>query len=121
MDVVCIASVSQHPMAKNLLYDASSLIEHTGFFEIEGTPCKVRPDLYNSKDSGIVLDLKTTIDASPKGFAKSVRQYGYLFQAAWYMTALASYGRKTQAIRILGSGKVCTLCNCMLHSRQRRY
>ena len=91
MDVA--ASVLQHPMAKNLLYDASSLIEHTGFFEIEGTPCKVRPDLYN-KDSGIVLDLKTTIDASPKGFAKSVRQYGYLFQSAWYMTALRAMGER---------------------------
>jgi len=75
------------------LYDASSLIEHTGFFKAEGTPCKVRPDLYN-KDSGIVLDLKTTIDASPKGFAKSVRQYGYLFQAAWYMTALRAMGER---------------------------
>ena len=91
MDVA--ASVLQHPLAKNLLYDASSLIEHTGFFEIEGTPCKVRPDLYN-KDSGIVLDLKTTIDASEKGFAKSVRQYGYLFQAAWYMTALRQMGER---------------------------
>jgi hypothetical protein len=88
-----IASVLQHPMANNLLYDASSLIEHTGFYEIEGTPCKVRPDLYN-KDSGIVLDLKTTIDASQKGFAKSVRQYGYLFQAAWYMTALRAMGER---------------------------
>ena len=91
MDVA--ASVLQHPIAKNLLYDAGSLIEHTGFFEVEGTPCKVRPDLYN-KDSGIVLDLKTTIDASEKGFAKSVRQYGYLFQAAWYMTALRQMGER---------------------------
>jgi len=91
MDVA--ASVLQHPLAKNLLYHASSLIEHTGFFEIEGTPCKVRPDLYN-KDSGIVLDLKTTIDASPKGFAKSVRQYKYLFQTAWYMTALRAMGER---------------------------
>jgi len=49
--------------------------------------------LYN-KDSGIVLDLKTTIDASPKGFAKSVRQYGYLFQSAWYMTALRAMGER---------------------------
>jgi len=91
MDVA--ASVLQHPMAKNLLYDASSLIEHTGFFDIEGTPCKVRPDLYN-KDSGIVLDLKTTMDASEKGFAKSVRQFGYVFQAAFYMTALRQMGER---------------------------
>ena len=87
-----IASVLQHPMAKNLLYDANSLIEHTGFFDIEGTPCKVRPDIYQCSDR--VVDLKTTMDASEKGFAKSVRQFGYAFQAAFYMTGLRAMGER---------------------------
>jgi AraC-like DNA-binding protein len=75
------------------LYHPASKVEHTGFFEIEGTPCKVRPDLYNS-ENGMVLDLKTTLDASEKGFAKSVRQFGYTFQAAFYMTALRAMGER---------------------------
>ena len=41
-----------------------------------------------------ILENIKTIDASPKGFAKSVRQYGYLFQAAWYMTALRAMGER---------------------------
>ena len=32
----------------------------------------------------ILLDLKTTQDASPRGFSRSVAEYGYHRQAAWY-------------------------------------
>lgn len=87
------ASAREHPLMKQLLYHADSKIEHTGFFECENTPCKVRPDLYNT-ENGMVLDLKTTQDASEKGFAKSVRQFNYAFQAAWYMTALRAMGER---------------------------
>ena len=87
------ASAREHPLMQELLYHADTKIEHTGFFELEGASCKVRPDLFNAS-SGIVADLKTTQDASPRGFAKSVRQFGYAFQAAWYMTALRVMGEK---------------------------
>jgi len=87
------ASARQHPLLLEMLYHHASLIEHTGFFNIEGTPCKVRPDLYNS-ETGMVLDLKTTIDASPEEFTYSVRKYGYLFQAAFYMTGLRAMGER---------------------------
>jgi len=88
-----IASVSEHPLLKQYLYDPDSKIEHTGFFEFEGVTCKVRPDLYNTR-TGMVLDLKTTQDGSERGFAISVRTYNYLFQAAWYMTALRQMGER---------------------------
>jgi AraC-like DNA-binding protein len=87
------ASARQHPLLLEMLYHPASKTEHTGYFEIEGTPCKVRPDLYNS-ENGMVIDLKTTMDASEKGFAKSVRQFGYAFQAAFYMTALRQMGEQ---------------------------
>ena len=87
------ASARQHPLLMEMLYHPASKVEHTGFFEVEGTPCKVRPDLYNS-ETGMVLDLKTTLDASEKGFAKSVRQFGYAFQAAFYMTGLRAMGER---------------------------
>ena len=87
------ASARQHPLLMETLYHPASKVEHTGFFEVDGTPCKVRPDLYNS-DTGMVLDLKTTLDASEKGFAKSVRQFGYAFQAAFYMTGLRAMGER---------------------------
>ncbi len=91
MDVA--GSAREHPLLMEMLYHPASKVEHTGFFEVEGTACKVRPDLYNS-ENGMVLDLKTTLDASEKGFAKSVRQFGYAFQAAFYMTALRQMGER---------------------------
>jgi exodeoxyribonuclease VIII len=35
-------------------------------------------------ERGVIVDLKTTRDASPDGFAKSVAQYRYHVQAAFY-------------------------------------
>jgi hypothetical protein len=51
-----------------------------------GLLCKCRPDWVHPLDDGcvILLDLKTTIDASPAGFPKSIWNYGYHRQAAWY-------------------------------------
>lgn len=46
------------------------------------TPCKARPDW---RTHTFMVDLKTTQDASPDGFARAVRKYGYHIQAAWYL------------------------------------
>lgn len=48
-----------------------------------GLTLKCRPDAL--LPSRAVLDLKTTQDASPRGFAKSVRGFGYDLQAAAYL------------------------------------
>lgn len=45
--------------------------------------CRARPDLIRT-DLGLMLDLKTTADASARGFAKSVADYGYHAQEAHY-------------------------------------
>ena len=47
-----------------------------------GILCKCRPDKVNE---GYLIDLKTTEDASPEGFAKSLNIYRYHVQAAWYL------------------------------------
>jgi exodeoxyribonuclease VIII len=41
-----------------------------------------------TKDGSIVVDLKTTEDASPAGFRKSIGQWRYGVQAAWYLHSL---------------------------------
>lgn len=38
--------------------------------------------------SRVAVDLKTTIDASPKGFTKAIANYNYDVQRAWYLDAL---------------------------------
>jgi exodeoxyribonuclease VIII len=50
---------------------------------ISGMQCKGRADLWNPA-LGIILDLKTTTDASPQEFGRSAGRYGYFRQAAMY-------------------------------------
>jgi hypothetical protein len=55
-------------------YEKAALFEHRGF------RCKLKMDC--AKD--VLIDLKTSIDASPRGFAQSCAAYGYHQQAASY-------------------------------------
>ncbi|KRC52146.1 hypothetical protein ASE16_03600 [Leifsonia sp. Root227] len=52
------------------------------FAEIDGVPVRARFDALSS--DGAAVDLKTTDDATPSGFAKSVAKWGYDVQEAWY-------------------------------------
>lgn len=52
-----------------------------------GLECRCRPDSF---DGEVIVDLKTTTDASPSGFARSVANYGYHVQAAWYRRGVAA-------------------------------
>ena len=56
-----------------------------------GLSCKCRPDWVHTLSDGrvILVDVKTTIDASPQQFTRSVWRYGYHRQAAWYSAGYA--------------------------------
>jgi len=56
-----------------------------------GLQCKCRPDWVHTLSDGrvILVDVKTTIDASPQQFTRSVWRYGYHRQAAWYSAGYA--------------------------------
>jgi len=76
-------AVWSHSAAARLLDPAKvTHVEASIFAEIDGTPVRVRPDVLRSDI--IMPDLKTTRDASPEGFAKSVANYRYHVQAAFY-------------------------------------
>lgn len=53
-----------------------------------GLQCRMRADWVHPLDDGrvMLLDLKTAADVTPEGFARSIAQYGYHRQAAWYST-----------------------------------
>jgi exodeoxyribonuclease VIII len=53
-------------------------------WERDGYLCKARADLW-VPGLCVITDLKTTITASPMGFATQVARYRYHEQAAWYM------------------------------------
>jgi exodeoxyribonuclease VIII len=74
-------AVRSHPAAAKALA-GSPVIEQSIFWDADGIACRCRPDAVTER--GVILDLKTTRDASPEGFAKSIAQYRYHVQAAFY-------------------------------------
>jgi len=79
------ASVMRNPDIASLL--EGGVNEQSIFwFDFEtGVLCKCRPDKRKLAGGGqLVVDLKTTQDASPEGFAKSVANYGYHNQGEFY-------------------------------------
>ena len=74
--------------AKKLL-EATGKAEQSYFWEDKetGLGCKCRPD-YLLEDGGTIVDLKTTTDASYRGFLKSISNFRYHVQSGWYMNGL---------------------------------
>ena len=68
-------------------------VEHSILFEIEGCPAKARFDVFNK--ASIIVDLKTSRDASE--FEKSVANFGYHTQAAFYTMAAHAAGWEPKA------------------------
>lgn len=81
-------SVRSHPIAARLLMDGKA--EESLFWEQDGIKCACRPDWL--RDDGLVVDLKTTKDASPDGFQKSAYNFRYHVQAWWYINGLRKCG-----------------------------
>lgn len=64
-----------------------------------GIHCKARPDLVFPMSDGrvILVDVKTTVDESPKGFARAVANFGYHRQDAHYRSGFEKATGKTVA------------------------
>lgn len=84
-------AVLANPIANKLL--AGGQAEQSFFWtDAEtGVECKCRPD-YLLRERGLVIDLKTTENASPERFAKSAYDYRYHVQAWWYLHGLQQCG-----------------------------
>lgn len=78
------AAVAAHPAASKLL-KAPGRAERS-YYAIDpetGELVRVRPDY--DRDDGIIVDLKSTEDASPEEFARSIANWRYHVQAPFYM------------------------------------
>jgi len=87
-----VASVMAHPFASQVIGSAQDGggIEESLFWQDKdnGIECKARVDIVPSQSSMFndsLVDFKTTIDASPEAFARSVFNFGYYRQAAHYL------------------------------------
>jgi hypothetical protein len=75
-----------------------SYVAEASFFAtdpITQVEIKCRPDGY-IPETGIVFDIKTTQDASPRGFPYELRKYSYDVQAAFYLRTLKAAGYKAE-------------------------
>jgi hypothetical protein len=78
-------SVFSHPAAAMLLaLPGKAETTHMWTDAATGLQCKCRPD-WLTDDGCLLVDLKTTEDASARGFAKSIAQWRYHVQASWYL------------------------------------
>lgn len=82
------AQIYEHPAAR-LALSGMTAIEVTGIWEDAetGVKCKLRADGINPA-LGAVIDLKSTVDASERAFARAIYNYGYYRQGAMYLTGM---------------------------------
>ena len=81
-------SVFRHPAAAMLLaMPGKAETTHMWIDEATGLQCKCRPD-WLTDDGSLIVDLKTTEDASPTGFRKSIANFRYFVQASWYLDGI---------------------------------
>lgn len=74
-----------HKAAAYLLNQDGKAEQTIKWMDVEtGLECKCRPD-WMINHGQILVDLKTTEDASPAGFQRSLASWRYHVQAAWYM------------------------------------
>lgn len=86
-----IASVRAEPQAAKLL-DAPGGVEVSLFATDEPTGLRLKgriDKLAKLKDTLVVVDLKTTSDPTDRAFSRSLIDYGYHRQAAWYLDLVA--------------------------------
>ena len=93
-------SLTEHPFTRSLvLGDLKGKAEQSFFCTDSktGLELKARPD-FILDDYSLILDLKTTVDASPKGFQRSVANYRYYVQASHYLDVIeGATGTRPQA------------------------
>ena len=88
-------AVMAHPAASALLTRIPGRAEQSIYWidPITGVLCRCRPDWW--RDDNLPIDLKTTEDASPEGFARSIAKFRYEVQAAFYLDGIeAATGKR---------------------------
>jgi exodeoxyribonuclease VIII len=92
-----VEQVHSHPKAKALLVPGAGQAEVSAYWtdERSGEFGKCRPDFW--RHDGIIIDYKSTTDASPEAFAKAIWNYGYHISAGHYLDGCAAAIRQSGA------------------------
>ena len=101
-------SLREHPFSAGLVNGELKGKAEQSFFSTDpetGLELKARPD-FLMDDLSLILDLKTTVDASPKGFQSSVARYRYFVQASHYLDVVeGATGTRPQAFLFIAVEK----------------
>ena len=105
-DAVAMAeAVRANPDAAQLL--AGDLVCEASIFAhdaIYGVDLRCRPDGWR-RDIAALIDLKTTVDPTPSGFAKQVANLGYHIQDQFYRRVMALNGYEIDRFVFIAVGK----------------
>lgn len=96
-------AVHAHPIASKLLAGEA---EQSALWvdPATGVTCKARFDIV-ARSFGTIIDLKTTIDASPSQFTRAIYNYGYYIQAAHYLAGARALGIEVDLFAIIAVEK----------------
>lgn len=108
-------AVMAHPAASKLMTAVPGKAEQSVYWidKETGEMCRCRPDFW--RDDSIIVDLKTTDDASLEGFSKSIANWGYDVQAPFYKDGCAAVGRPAKAFVFLAVEKTA----CVVEGRSK--
>ena len=83
-----VDAVWSHPIASRLLEPKDAAIEQSIFWheEISGLNLRARLD-YRKLTSPLIVDLKSSADVTPRGFATSMHDFRYHTQTVFYLEA----------------------------------
>lgn len=100
-------AIFRHPTAADLLArrdgtEVSVFWDQKAGWDIVGA--KARLDAYVLEDKA-VIDLKSCVDASPDGFARSVAKFSYHIQAAWYLRAAEQMQIEVETVVFIAAEK----------------
>lgn len=84
-----VAAFRDHPTASALITNGAPEVSVYWEDPWSGVACRGRIDWLRSD---VAVDVKTTQHADPRQFAKSVAEYGYHQQSAWYLDGLHKSG-----------------------------
>ena len=90
-------SIAAHPVARTIR-DEPRKTELSIFWELDGTPCQARLDCLQD---GTIWDIKSCRDASKICFQRSIIEYRYHMQAAWYIDGAYRCGLATPETRYM--------------------
>lgn len=91
------AAVRRSPRACQLLATGEPELSVWYQDPVTGLMLRARADWVHWIDehTAVIVDLKTSSETGPDGFARSVRKFGYFTQQPWYQDAFAAHGITT--------------------------